>query len=122
MAITVEKALLNNQSILQYFALVEEIDEQAAEIISGGGNIESFKIINGTQQPIYYTVDGVEAVIQPGQEQDCSTNLGGKIRFDRDIRDNKIGPRGYNLEDGKAYAFLADYKTSSTDDINLYQV
>ena len=36
MAITVEKSLLNNQSILQNFGLVEAIDAQAAEIISGG--------------------------------------------------------------------------------------
>ncbi|MBD2609280.1 hypothetical protein H6G81_33445 [Scytonema hofmannii FACHB-248] len=36
MAITIEQTLLNNQSILEKIALVEEIDEQAAEIISGG--------------------------------------------------------------------------------------
>ncbi|MGJ5631396.1 hypothetical protein [Nostoc sp. CALU 1950] len=36
MAMTVETAQLNNQSILQNFALVEELDAQFAEIISGG--------------------------------------------------------------------------------------
>ncbi|MEH2116534.1 hypothetical protein [Nostoc sp.] len=36
MVITVEKSLLNNQSILQDFGLVEEADAQSAEIISGG--------------------------------------------------------------------------------------
>jgi hypothetical protein len=36
MVITVEKSLLNSQSILQDFALVEELDAQSAEIISGG--------------------------------------------------------------------------------------
>lgn len=36
MAITVEKSLLNNQSILQDFGLVEELDAQSAEIIAGG--------------------------------------------------------------------------------------
>ncbi|MBN3959403.1 hypothetical protein [Nostoc sp. NMS8] len=36
MVITVEKSLLNNQSILQDFGLVEELDAQSAEIISGG--------------------------------------------------------------------------------------
>lgn len=36
MAITVEQTLLNNQSILEKITLVEEIDAQAAEIISGG--------------------------------------------------------------------------------------
>jgi hypothetical protein len=36
MVITVEKALLNNQSTLENFALVEELNAQSAEIISGG--------------------------------------------------------------------------------------
>jgi hypothetical protein len=36
MAITIATTLLSNQSILEKIALVEEIDEQAAEIISGG--------------------------------------------------------------------------------------
>ena len=36
MTITVEKALLNNQSTLENFGLVEELDAQSAEIISGG--------------------------------------------------------------------------------------
>ena len=36
MTMTVETALLNNQSILQNFGFGEEIDEQTAEIISGG--------------------------------------------------------------------------------------
>ncbi|MEH2271081.1 MAG: hypothetical protein V7K68_22135 [Nostoc sp.] len=39
MAITSEKTLLNNQSILEKITLVEEIDEQAAEIISGGQSV-----------------------------------------------------------------------------------
>jgi hypothetical protein len=36
MAIKVEKALQNNQSILENFVLVEKLDAQSAEIISGG--------------------------------------------------------------------------------------
>jgi hypothetical protein len=39
MAITIENTLSNNQSILQNIALVEELDEQAAEIISGGKSL-----------------------------------------------------------------------------------
>ncbi|MEH1782449.1 MAG: hypothetical protein V7K67_22405 [Nostoc sp.] len=38
MVFTVETAQLNNQSILQNFGLVEELDAQSAEIISGGRN------------------------------------------------------------------------------------
>jgi len=47
MTITIEKALLNNQSILQNFAFGEEIDEQSAEIISGGCD-------DGVYQPYPY--------------------------------------------------------------------
>ncbi|WP_168634031.1 hypothetical protein [Dolichospermum sp. UHCC 0684] len=36
MAMTAEKALQNNQSILENFAFGEELDTQSAEIISGG--------------------------------------------------------------------------------------
>ena len=39
MAITIATTLLSNQSILENIALVEEIDEQAAEIISGGQSV-----------------------------------------------------------------------------------
>jgi len=39
MAITIETNLLNNQNILQNIALVEGIDEAAAEIISGGQSV-----------------------------------------------------------------------------------
>ena len=39
MGITIKQTLLNNQSILENIALVEEIDEQAAEIISGGKSV-----------------------------------------------------------------------------------
>jgi len=52
MTITVKKALQNNQSILQNFGLVEEIDEQAAEIISGGCDPQpSNNIIPGGSDP-----------------------------------------------------------------------
>ena len=56
MTITLEKALLNNQSILENFALGEEIDAQAAEIISGG--YEVFTINNNTGYDITQVLDG----------------------------------------------------------------
>ncbi|MEH2271082.1 MAG: hypothetical protein V7K68_22140 [Nostoc sp.] len=118
MAITKEKALLNNQSILQNFALGEEIDEQAAEIISGG--YEKFRIRNATSEPIGYTMDGVESVIQPGQEQKIRTDLGGSIKFDRDTRDRVVRPRGYDLSDAQQYEFQPDPYNSNR--INLYCV
>ncbi|MBS3025992.1 MAG: hypothetical protein HCA25_02555 [Dolichospermum sp. DET50] len=52
MAITIEKTLLNNQSILQNIALVQEIDEQAAEIISGGQSNKEISVFDGEDDPI----------------------------------------------------------------------
>ncbi|BAY22421.1 hypothetical protein NIES2100_21840 [Calothrix sp. NIES-2100] len=43
MAINSEQTLLNNQSILEKVTLVEEIDEQGAEIISGGQSFNAFE-------------------------------------------------------------------------------
>ncbi|MBE9001912.1 hypothetical protein IQ274_27855 [Nostoc sp. LEGE 12447] len=59
MAITIATTLLNNQSILENIALVEEIDEQAAEIISGGqsGNLlnkEIYAFYEVKDEPIPY--------------------------------------------------------------------
>jgi hypothetical protein len=118
MDITVEKNLLNNQSILQNFALGEEIDEQAAEIISGGN--ERFTIINATQKAISYTVDDVVFVLEPGKEIRYTTPLGGKLRFDRDIRDERARLREYDLKDGKTYVFRPD-KSNNANYIELYQ-
>ena len=51
MAITIEKTLLNNQSILQNIALVQEIDEQAAEIISGGQSNKEIYVFGDGDDP-----------------------------------------------------------------------
>ena len=118
MTITVEKALLNNQSILQNFGLVEEIDEQAAEIISGG--YETFTIKNSTNNRISYTVDGVQYTIRPGQEQTIGTNLGGKIRFDSDSTNETVNLKGYDLSDSGKYEFLPDSNIERTATFNLY--
>jgi hypothetical protein len=118
MAMTVETALVNNQSILQNFGLVEAIDEQAAEIISGGA--EKFSIRNETQNRISYTVDGVRSTIQPGQEHRIRTDLGGNIRFDRDNRDEVVRPKGYDLRDSGRYAFYSN-ATNNPNKIDLYR-
>lgn len=118
MAMTVEKAQLNNQSILQNFALGEEIDEQAAEIISGGA-VEKFRIKNATDVSISYTMDGVETIIKPGQEHRIFTEKGGNIKFDRDTRKSIIIPAGYNLSNGKQYEFRTNSKNSKRINLNL---
>jgi hypothetical protein len=52
MAITVEKTLLNNQSILHNIALVQELDEQAAEIISGGQSNKEIYVFDDEDDPV----------------------------------------------------------------------
>ncbi|AVH65119.1 hypothetical protein [Nostoc sp. 'Peltigera membranacea cyanobiont' N6] len=107
MSITVEKALRNNQSILHNFGLVEELDEQAAEIISGGTNqSKNFTITNNTTGTIFYTVDDAFGYISPGQKQNFNTKYDGKMSFDKDISPNDINVQQQDLKDGKAYQFI----------------
>ncbi|QYX32030.1 hypothetical protein [Sphaerospermopsis torques-reginae] len=59
MSITIATSFLHNQSILENIALVEEIDEQAAEIISGGqfANLlskEVYALDDGNEEPKLY--------------------------------------------------------------------
>jgi len=117
---TVEKALVNNQSILQNFGLVEEIDEQAAEIISGG--YERFSIKNATRYNITYIVDGKRITVQPGQGHQWTTNRGGRIRFDRDAGRPGEQKKEYDLSDGGRYEFKDDRQTAYQYDIDLYKV
>jgi hypothetical protein len=116
MTITVEKALLNNQSILQNFALGEEIDAHAAEIISGG----YVTIMNTTDKPITYSIDGVSTVIKSGETQTLVTQLDGNLRFDRDIRDERVRVRTYDLEDGHTYEFARDIDSRYPNRIDIY--
>ncbi|MBS9385640.1 hypothetical protein VB638_15530 [Dolichospermum sp. UHCC 0684] len=123
MAITAEKALLNNQSILQNFGLVQEIDEQAAEIISGG--YERFTIKNETEGNIYYYVDGTRTkreFAKPGTSSVWTTFGKGTIKFDTDERDDVINWKEYNLDSGRVYAFRENKSTSDPFDIELYAV
>ncbi|MBD2385192.1 hypothetical protein [Cylindrospermum sp. FACHB-282] len=121
MAITAKKALLNNQSILQNFALVEEIDEQAAEIISGG--YEVFTIRNKTQYNITHVLDGKEFLMKPNEEWIYTAYQGGTIKFDVDGRDDYNQSKSYNLSDGKIYEFQDNkYTAGNPYDIELYSV
>ncbi|MEH1823977.1 MAG: hypothetical protein V7L22_01190 [Nostoc sp.] len=105
MTMTVGTALVNNQNILQNFGLVEEIDEQSAEIISGG---KKFTIVNNTPKDIYYTMDDAVEVINPGQTQSFDTDFGGTIGFDKDIRQENIIVGRKILKDGRTYQFKPD--------------
>ncbi|MBX9257935.1 hypothetical protein H1Q63_29095 [Desmonostoc muscorum CCALA 125] len=120
MAMTVETAQLNNQSILHNFGLVEEIDEQAAEIISGGR--EKFRIANNTQYRITHNLDGTLFTIQPGETWDYDTPYNGIIQFDIDGRDYVTVNQSYNLSNGQIYEFQNNEYTANPYDIDLYQV
>jgi hypothetical protein len=121
MAITAEKALLNNQSILQNFALVEEINEQSAEIISGG--YEVFTIRNTTGSMVICNLDGSDITMQPGEEFTYSTYSRGIIEFDADSRDDNVPYKSCDLEDGQIYEFRDNTSTPNNPyDIDLYRV
>ncbi|MBC1218620.1 hypothetical protein GNF10_25195 [Nostoc sp. UCD121] len=72
MAITIKPTLLNNQSILENIALVEEIHEQAAEIISGGqsGNLFNKEIS---------AFEGDDIEIDPNEVEDDKPKTSGGI-------------------------------------------
>ncbi|MBD2677673.1 MULTISPECIES: hypothetical protein [Nostoc] len=121
MAMTVEKSLLNNQSILQNFALVEELDEQSAEIISGG--YEVFSIRNKTNYNITHILDGTAFLIQPGEEWIYTAYNGGIIEFDIDGRNDYNLSKAYNLDEGRIYEFQDNnYTPGNPYDIDLYYV
>jgi hypothetical protein len=121
MTMTVKTTQLNNQSILQNFGLVEQIDEQAAEIISGG-NTERFTIRNKTKYDIICLVDGKQLPLKPGQETGWQTNQGGIIIFDRDAGRPGIQEGKNDLSDRGIYEFRDDQSTDYPFDIELVQV
>ena len=122
MAITVEKALLNNQSILQNFGLVEEIDEQAAEIISGG----CVTLRNTIDRFVLYRLDGSTDImsLEPGQEIHLEGN--NVVRnIDFDMYAGSPSLLSYvpdHLCDGQTYEFRRNFSTAHPDDIDMYPV
>ncbi|MFN6461497.1 MAG: hypothetical protein RMZ41_006565 [Nostoc sp. DedVER02] len=85
MAMTMETAQLNNQSILESFGLVEELNEQAAEIISGG--VINFTVENATSRFVWHRLNNSTNVITPGEKRTCASNTNpGIIEFDANPR------------------------------------
>ncbi len=112
--------MLNNQSALQNLALVEEIDEQAAETVSGG---ERFTIYNETNVRIPYAVDGKQTTRPYGGSGSVwTTGKGGTISFDYDFGRSGVQSRKYNLADGRKYAFRYDTRTPYGQDIELFDI
>ncbi|MEH1937229.1 MAG: hypothetical protein V7L14_26695 [Nostoc sp.] len=112
----------NNQSILQDLGLVEELDEQAGETLTGG--VEVFTVKNATGYYIPYTVDGTQTNYpNPGDSAIWTAYSGGIIRFDKDGRDGYEDYKTYNLADGKVYEFQDNKSTPGNPyDIDLYSV
>lgn len=112
----------NNQNILEDFGLLEELDEQAGETITGG--YEVFTVTNKTKYDISYFLDGkLSKVEKPGQGLVWTTSKGGIIKFDTDSRDKYVQYKSYNLSDGKKYEFQDNKKTIGNPyDIDLYVV
>lgn len=75
MSITIATSFLHNQSILENIALVEEIDEQAAEIISGGqfANLlskEIYALDDGNEEPKLYDPNNPNTPNNPEERED----------------------------------------------------
>ncbi|MEH2416310.1 hypothetical protein [Nostoc sp.] len=113
--------MLNNQSYLQDFGLVEELDEQAGETITGG--YEVFTLKNATKYDITYVVDGKSWLHKPNETWIWSPNGGGNIDFDTDSRSDYVQNKSYNLADGGTYEFQDNnYTRGNPYDIDLYTV
>jgi len=112
----------NNQDILQSFGLVEELDEQAGETITGG--YEVFTVTNTTRYNVSYSVDGTKTHYpKPGDSAVWTAYNGGIIKFDADGRNNYVQSKSYNLSNGSKYEFQYNNSTPGNPyDIELYKV
>ncbi|MFM2061235.1 MAG: hypothetical protein RLZZ507_905 [Cyanobacteriota bacterium] len=112
MSITIASSFLHNQRILENIALVEEIDEQAAEIISGGQSAnllskEIYALDDGNEEPKLYNPNNPNNPNNPEEREDpedpnqsASQLLGGSVQqanfgFGQDRR----GRRRYGYRD-----------------------
>ena len=100
------------------FGLVEEIDEQAAEIISVGYEVVTIR--NKTNYNITYILDGTAFLIKPGEEWTYTAYNGGIIEFDADSRDDYDLSKSYDLDDGQIYEFQDNtYTTGNPYNLDL---
>ncbi|MEH2124050.1 hypothetical protein [Nostoc sp.] len=114
--------MLTNQSCLESFGLIEELDEQATETISGGYGF--FEIENKTVCNIPYAIDGRTGTLAPASANIWTTYSGDElnIEFDTDVRIDYIKFKKYNLADGGVYEFQNNLNTDNPYDIDLYSV
>ncbi|MEH2377242.1 hypothetical protein [Nostoc sp.] len=114
----------NNQDILQGFGLVEELDEQAGETITGG--YEVFTVTNKTAYNVSYYIDGRITPAQyakPGVSAVWTAYSGGIIKFDTDARAGYTKYKSSDLVNGGKYQFQNNNSTPGNPyDIDLYKV
>ncbi|MEH2377243.1 hypothetical protein [Nostoc sp.] len=114
----------NNQDIFQGLGLVEELDEQAGETITGG--YEVFTITNRTGYNVSYLIDGTKTPAQyakPNGSAVWTAYSGGIVKFDADGRAGYVQNKSYNLSNGSKYEFQYNYSTPGNPyDIELYKV
>ncbi|MEH2035795.1 hypothetical protein [Nostoc sp.] len=110
------------QAVLKSFGLIEEIDEQADETISGDYEVSEVK--NKTVYNIPYTVDGkTTGDPAPGSDRIWTAYSGGIIEFDADGRDGYELYKKSDLADGGVYEFQDNTTTIGNPyDIELYRV
>ena len=123
--------MLVNQSLWSEFDAVEELSEQAAETISGGGLFtpfgeayadETFTIKNQTGYTIPIVLDGTKFTTLPYESAIYTTHKYGTLSFDSDIRPG-IKAKTYNLADGSVYAFQNNKKTPGNPyDLDIYKI
>ena len=111
--------MLANQSLLPDFGLVEELDEYAAETLSGG--YELLTIRNKTVYDITHVLYGASFLMKPNETWIYTGHSEAIIEFDADIRDDVQEWKKYKLTNG-VYEFQDDPSPENPYDIELYWV
>lgn len=112
---------LENKNLFSAVNLVEDLDNKAAETISGG--YEVFEIKNTLDFDVNFTLDGYSQTQTSGETLIWTAYSGGGIKFDTDSRAGYKQYKSYNLADGGTYEFQSNnYTRGNPYDIDIYDV
>lgn len=110
---------LNSKNLVLAVDLLEDLDNKAAETISGG--YEVFTIENNTRYNVGLTIDGTSFKHGSGKTFVYTAYNGGTIKFDTDGRAGYRRYKSYNLSDGGTYTFQNNgYTVGNPYDFDLY--
>ncbi|MBW4455812.1 MAG: hypothetical protein KME55_25660 [Nostoc indistinguendum CM1-VF10] len=112
--------MLTNQSCLESFGLIEELDEHAAETISGG--YEVFTIKNTVGFDVNFSLDDTPFTLPANETWYYTAYSGGIVEFDSDKRGGYELYKEYDLAEGGVYEFQDDPSPGNPYDFNLYTV